>query len=166
MQNRGRCGSNGWWLFSPSSSITTISPGSTSRRNSAPMMSSAQVSDDRTQPSPSRPITSGRTPSGSRTPISFERVIATTENAPSTRRSASFMRSGMSRCSDRAIRWMMHSESDDDWKIDPRSISSRRSATALVMLPLCAIAAPPIENSPKNGCTSRICVLPFDPAVE
>ncbi len=61
---------------------------------------------------------------------------------------------------------MMHSLSDEDWKIEPRSISSRRSASALVMLPLCAIAAPPIANSPKNGCTSRIAVLPLDPVVE
>ena len=90
---------------------------------------------------------------------------ATTEKAPSTRLSASFIRSGMSRWSDRAIRWMMHSLSDEDWKIEPRSISSRRKALALVMLPLCAIAAPPMENSPKNGCTSRI-AAPLDPAVE
>ena len=61
------------------SSITTISPGSISRTKSAPMMSSAQVSDDSTQPSsPSRPSTSGRTPRGSRTPISLVRVMATT----------------------------------------------------------------------------------------
>jgi hypothetical protein len=134
--------------------------------NSAPTMSSAQVSDDSTQPSPSRPMTSGRTPSASRTPMSFVRVMATTENAPSTRRSASFIRSGTDRWSERAMRWMMHSLSEEDWKIDPRSISSRRSALAFVMLPLCAMAAPPAENSPKNGCTSRICVAPFDPAVE
>ena len=60
----------------------------------------------------------------------------------------------------------MHSLSEEDWKIDPRSISSRRSASALVMLPLWAMAAPPIENSPKKGCTSRIAVWPFDPEVE
>jgi hypothetical protein len=62
----------------------------------------------------------------SRTPISLVRVIATIENAPSTRRSASFIRSGMVRWIDRAIRWMMHSLSEEDWKIEPRSISSRR----------------------------------------
>ena len=81
----------------PPALMTTISPGSTSRRNSAPMISSAQVSLESTQPSPSRPITSGRTPSASRTPISLVRVMATIENAPSTRRSASFIRSGMVR---------------------------------------------------------------------
>ena len=131
------------------------------------MMSSAQVSELSTQPSPTWPSTSGRTPSGSRTPISLVRVIATTENAPSTRRSASSIRSGMVRCSERAIRWMMHSLSEFElWKIEPRSINSLRSASALVMLPLWAIAAPPMENSPKNGCTSRITGVLADPAVE
>jgi hypothetical protein len=95
--------------------ITTISPGSISRTNSAPMMSSAQVSELSAQVlSPSRPRTSGRTPSGSRTPMSLVRVMATTENAPSTRRSASSIRSGTLRCSDLAIRWMMHSLSEED----------------------------------------------------
>ena len=131
------------------------------------MMSSAQVSDARTYPSsPTRPSTSGRTPKASRTPISLVRVMAMTLNAPSTRRSASFIRSGMLRWIDRAIRWMMHSLSDDDWKIEPRSISSRRRAAALVILPLCAIAQPPMWNSPKNGCTSRIAVFALVPAVE
>ena len=89
-----------------------------------------------------------------------------TLNAPSTRRSASFIRSGMLRWIDRAIRWMMQSLSDEDWKMLPRSVSSRRRAAALVMLPLWAMAQPPIENSPKNGCTSRIAVLALVPAVE
>jgi len=96
-------------------SITTISPGAISRMNSAPMMSSPQVSDDRTQASsPTRPRTSGRTPSASRTPISLVRVIATMLNAPSTRRSASLIRSEMFFWIERAIRWMMHSLSDED----------------------------------------------------
>ena len=72
------------------------------------------------------PSISGRTPSGSRTPISLERVMATIEKAPSTRRSASFIRSGMVFWIERAIRWMMHSVSEPDWKIEPRSISSSR----------------------------------------
>ena len=93
-------------------------------------------------------------------------VMATTEKAPSTRRSASSMRSTIVRWSERAIRWTMHSESEEDWKIEPRSIISRRKDSALVMLPLWAIAAPPMANSPKKGCTSRIAVRPFVPAVE
>ena len=144
----------------------TISPGSTSRTNSAPMMSRAQVSDDSTQASPVRPSISGRTPSGSRTPISLERVMATIEKAPSTRRSASFIRSGMVFWIERAIRWMMHSVSEPDWKIEPCRISSSRSASALVRLPLWAMAQPPIWNSANSGCTSRIWVLPLEPAVE
>ena len=28
------------------------------------------------------------------------------------------------------------------------------------------VAAPPIENSPKKGCTSRMAVAPLEPAVE
>ena len=92
--------------------------------------------------------------------------MAMTENAPSTARRASFIRSGMFFWIERAIRWMMHSLSDEDWKIEPRSIRSLRNWVALVMLPLWAIAQPPMENSPKKGCTSRIAVAPFDPAVE
>ena len=44
----------------------------------------------------------------------------------------------------------MHSLSDD-WKIEPRSISSRRSASALVMLPLWAIAARPWKIHQKTA---------------
>ena len=50
------------WLSIPSRVITTTSPFSTSRTNSAPMMSSAQVSEASTQASPSRPSTSGLMP--------------------------------------------------------------------------------------------------------
>ena len=158
MQKRDAAGRNGKWLATPFSVTTTISPGSISRMNSAPMISSAQVSDASAQPSPILPKTRGRTPNGSRQPISFVRVIATIENAPSTLRRASSMRSGIVRPMERAIRWMMHSLSDELWKIEPRSINSRRNDSALVMLPLWAIAAPPMENSPKKGCTSRIAV--------
>ena len=63
----------------PSLVMTTISPGSTSRTKSAPMMSSAQVSDARIGAPSSLPSTSGRTPQGSRTPISFFEVSATSE---------------------------------------------------------------------------------------
>ena len=52
--------------------------------------------------------------------------MATIEKAPSTRRSASFIRSGMVFWIERAIRWMMHSVSEPDWKIEPRPISSSR----------------------------------------
>jgi hypothetical protein len=75
--------------------ITTISPGSTSRTNSAPMMSSAQVSEDSTQPSPRSAQHQRAHAQRVAHADQLGRVIATTENAPSTRRSASFIRSGM-----------------------------------------------------------------------
>ena len=77
MQNRGGVGSNGKNESMPSSVITTISPGATSRRKVAPMMSRAQVSDARMVAPSSAPMTSGRTPSGSRTPIIFFSDMAT-----------------------------------------------------------------------------------------
>ena len=52
----------GLTLCRPFSSMTTISPGSTSRMNSAPMISRAHVSDVKIVASPRRPSTSGRTP--------------------------------------------------------------------------------------------------------
>ena len=51
---------------SPPSSMAMSSPGSTSRMNDAPTMSSAAVSEATTQPRSSRPMTSGRMPWGSR----------------------------------------------------------------------------------------------------
>ena len=53
MQKRGAGGWNGKKLSMPSAVAITISPGSTSRMKSAPMMSRAQVSEASTQPSPS-----------------------------------------------------------------------------------------------------------------
>ena len=50
----------------PSSSTQTTSPGRTSRTTSAPMRSSAQVSDATTQSSPSWPSVEGAEPNGSR----------------------------------------------------------------------------------------------------
>ncbi|CPB98764.1 Uncharacterised protein [Mycobacterium tuberculosis] len=50
----------------PSASIASNSPGSISRTNEAPTMSSAAVSEATTQPRSKRPSDSGRTPYGSR----------------------------------------------------------------------------------------------------
>src|ERR1700733_13914041 len=47
MQGRAGCLGSGKKLFTPSSSMTTTSPFSMSRTNFAPMMSSAQVSEQR-----------------------------------------------------------------------------------------------------------------------
>ena len=93
-------------------------------------------------------------------------VMATMEKAPSTFLSASSIRSTSVRPMERAMRWIRHSVSEEDWKIDPRSISSRRSAMALVRLPLCAMAAPPMANSPKKGWTLRMIAGPLSPLVE
>ena len=78
------------------------------------MISNAQVSELKAQPSPTFPKTRGRTPKGSLTPISLVRVMATIENAPSTRLKASSIRSGMFCCKLRAIKCIMHSLSDED----------------------------------------------------
>ena len=83
-QNRSRVRPNGLIECTPWSLITTISPGSMSRTNSAPTISSAQVSEASTQPPVgptlvTRPRISGRTPSGSRTPISASFDSATSE---------------------------------------------------------------------------------------
>ena len=70
----------------PSSSTQTTSPGRTSRTTSAPMRSSAHVSDATTQSSPICPSESGRKPSGSRNATSVSSTSAVTEYAPSSRR--------------------------------------------------------------------------------
>ena len=66
----------------PSSSTTTISPGSMSRTNAAPMASSAQLSDANTTFSPILPMHSGRKPNGSRAAISLRGDMTTIEYAP------------------------------------------------------------------------------------
>ena len=132
---RGRTGAG---CARPSRSMTTISPGSTSRTNSAPRMSSAQVSEARIQAPSSRPSTSGRTPRGSRPPRMPSSNSPTSDQAPSTSRSASTRRSTMLWRWLRAIRWMITSVSLVDWNSEPSSTSRRRRSMALVRLPLCA----------------------------
>jgi len=72
----------------PRSSIVISSPGSTSRTNVAPMMSSAAVSLATAQPRSSRPSTSGRKPCGSRAAYKVCSSMKTSENAPRARGSA------------------------------------------------------------------------------
>ena len=64
------------------------SPGSTSRTNAAPTMSSAAVSLATTQPRASRPSTSGRKPCGSRAAYRVCSSMKTSEYAPRTSGSA------------------------------------------------------------------------------
>ena len=60
-------------------------------------------------------MTSGRMPSGSRAPMSFLLVSATSENAPSSWRTASMNRSTTSGLRLRATRWTIASVSVVDW---------------------------------------------------
>ena len=71
-----------WCERSPSASIAINSPGSTSRTNDAPTISSAADSDATTQPCSSLPITRGRTPWRSRAAYSVCSSIKTSEKAP------------------------------------------------------------------------------------
>src|SRR4249919_2878565 len=68
----------------PSASMASSSPGSMSRTNDAPTMSSAAVSDATTQPRSSRPSDSGRTPYGSRAAYSVFSSMKVRQNAPRT----------------------------------------------------------------------------------
>ena len=68
----------------PVASITTISPGSSSRTKWAPTMSSAGDSEASTHPPSSRPRHNGRKPFGSRTPMMWSASASTNENAPSS----------------------------------------------------------------------------------
>ena len=117
----------------PPFSTTTISPGSTSRMNSASIRSNELVSLDSTNASLSRPITSGRKPFGSRTPIillvagqQHQRVRAAD---PAQRRDAACRATSGSRAF--AIRWTMTSVSLEVWKIEPWASSSARSSVGV-----------------------------------
>ena len=66
----------------PSAVIATISPGFTSRTNSAPIVSSAQDSDASTYALSLFPMQSGLKPNGSLAPISFLGLATTSEYAP------------------------------------------------------------------------------------
>ena len=104
----------------PWPSMTTISPGAISRTNSAPLTSSAHVSEASTQlPSGERPRQSGRNPCGSRTPMSLFSVMIVRQNAPRTTFTASRMRSSIVRHCERAMRWTNTSESIVVWKTVP-----------------------------------------------
>ena len=145
----------------PPLSITTISPGSTSRMNSASIRSNEQVSLDSTNASLSRPITSGRNPFGSRTPIILASwVKQISEYAPRTRRSAAVSRPSTSASRALAIRWTMTSVSLEVWKIDPLASSSARISCAFTRLPLWQIASWPPAYSTTNGWALRRSELP------
>ena len=87
--------------------------GATSRTASAPMRSSAQVSEATTQSSPIRPSVSGRKPSRSRKATRTPRRARVTEYAPSSRRIALATASG-SGAGSRATSAAITSESEPD----------------------------------------------------
>jgi hypothetical protein len=155
MQKRDFWASKGKWLSIPFLVTTTISPGFRSRTKRAPMMSSAQVSDAKIQAPSRSPSTSGLMPSGSRQPIIFFDVSATSENAPSSWRTASMKRELMSRSREVATRCRIVSVSEVEEKIAPCFCRLRCTVMALVMLPLCAIAMPPSASSANSGWTLR-----------
>ena len=134
----------------------TISPGFEVAHEPAPMMSSAQVSEARTQAPSRSPSTSGRMPSGSRTPIIFfgrqrdqrigafellHRVDQPVDVALAAGRDQMQDRFGVGgRGEDRALRL---------------TIAAR--SCALVRLPLWAIARPPwpIRRKTAARCAAR-----------
>ena len=73
----------------PSSSMAMSSPGSISRTNEAPTMSSAAVSQATTQPRSRRPRTRGRMPCGSRAAYRVCSSMKTKQKAPRSRGSTS-----------------------------------------------------------------------------
>ncbi len=134
-------------LVGPSASITTISPGATSRTKVAPMTLSAGVSDARTHPvgasaGPSRPRQSGRKPRGSRTPNRRSELMSTMENAPS--RMGSTAPNAVARSSVSGKDCISSSATTSlSVAIDPGSIPAfSASAAVLVRLPLCPSAKP------------------------
>ena len=136
---------------SPCSSMTTISPGRTSRTSSAPTVSKAHDSDARNQASSVRPIESGRMPMGSLKPIRRSWVIAQTANAPvnSPRRPPGRLFEGDI--------GLDREEVEDHFavrrrlKCESAFKSSTRSRLALVRLPLCASATWPCREKDING---------------
>jgi hypothetical protein len=120
----------------PSRESFTISPGSTSLSNFAPIKSKAQVSEAATG-DPSRiPSERGRMPLGSRAAKipSVDRIRS--EYAPWTSISASAMASVRVGALDRATRWRMISVSDVVVKRAPDRSSSPRICLASTRFPL------------------------------
>src|SRR3989344_1607024 len=144
-------------LCMPDSSITTISPAFTSRKNSAPMGGKAQVSDAMIYPPFKRAILSGRMPHWSRSAISFSLDIIRIENAPIIIGYTRFIASSIPMSSHMhaaiASTIMRESENSDE------SIfcDSRNSFNASVVgkLPLCTSAIAP-SSGPEQSETESL----------
>ena len=74
--------SNGIILSAACGVIVTISPGATSRTNSAPTVSKAQLSDEKKYALSRLPMQSGWNPNGSLAPIILRGLATTSEYAP------------------------------------------------------------------------------------
>ena len=127
----------------PVASMTTISPGSSSRTKWAPTTSSAGDSEASTHPDSSRPRQSGRKPLGSRTPMMWPSSIATIEKAPSRRGSTLAMARSSARSSLRSSleagssRWIISATRSLSLVTMPGSIpASSASSSVLTRLPL------------------------------
>ncbi len=123
--------------------MRSTSPGSTSRRKVAPMMSRAQVSEATMVASPIRPRTRGRNPRGSRTAYSVSPTLRTSEKAPSTWLRASSICPSTVSWRERAMRCTRTSVSLEVWKMDPSETSRALSSWALVRFPLWAMESSP-----------------------
>src|SRR5471030_1109493 len=116
-------------LRMPLASMMMISPGSTSRTNSAPTVDNAHDSDASIQPPLYFPRQSGRMPHGSRKPNSCVSLHNTMENAPMQRFMVRTMRSSMSPSGSNAIKRAMMSVSE---LLVGTVVSLSRSRNALV----------------------------------
>ena len=145
-----------WRKRAPCSSMTTSSPGRSSRSRRAPIRSSAHVSDASTQASSRRPTTSGRIPSGSRKPARPRSESTTAANAPSMCDMVSATASARSADGCCAIRAAITSVSEVDSSRTRRSRRSARRAAVLVRLPLWPSAIAPLARVAHD----RLRVLP------
>ena len=148
-----------------------VRPASRRARKSAPIKSNAQVSEANTIVSccsPPRPECGPWPADGSRADRAPQKcgrdVTITSENAPSTRRSASAIASGRVCSRESAIRCTMTSVSLVVWKIDP--CASSRDADLHAHSPGCRCAPP--RSMPLFDCTRMGCALSSaeSPAVE
>ena len=127
---RGACANGRQRRDARRASMTTISPGSTSRTYSASIRSSAQVSDATTQASLDAP--EHERPEAVR--IAHGDQLRPRSGRPASRRPAPGASASTTRSierlgrSTRAIRWTITSVSTVDWKIEPRASSCARSS--------------------------------------
>ena len=166
MQKRGWARWKGKKLSMPSAVEITISPGSTSRTNSAPMMSRAQVSEASTQrvaelaehqrPDAERVAHADELGAGHRD--DGEGALDAAERVLQPLGDGLLDRAGHQVDDALGVRARL-----EDRAVLDQLLAQRR---ALVRLPLWATAQPPMASSAKSGCTSRIWVSPLEPAVE